>query len=477
MSRYRAWKSAARLADPPAPVLPGFTRLLAVICGRRKALAHALGLVLILASACHEPANDVPPAITRDDQGSLRCPDCNVILVTVDTLRPDRMSNYGYERDTTPNIRRAFAQATRFDNVVSPAPCTVPAVLQLMTSDLELRDSMPRLAERLDSAGYQTGAVATQHHFFDREGVPHVAYERGFDSFAIRTRDHLPATDVTNEALRWLDANKGARKRFLWLHYFDPHVPYDPPPAHSHFVTGDVPEHLRHSKVFMQGKLGGGVGWQSADVFSAKDVEQLRGLYDGDIHFMDAQLQRVIERLDKYGMLDTSIVIFTSDHGERLGEDKRWFHCQTMAAYEMRVPLMIMVAGQPLLPPNSPIREHAVSTLDIVPTVLSVLGLAYDPQQLDGINIYDIDSERIIRTAFRRQRMGMTRRWKMHRPEGGAAQLYRVDLDPYEKTDVAAEFPEIVSDLSAGLYTERLRLADDRVEVEIEKLRAIGYTE
>ena len=175
--------------------------------------------------------------------------DCNVILVTIDTLRRDHMSVYGYERETTPKIGRAFRDGLRFENAQTTAPCTLPAVAQLLTGALRPVNK-PRLADRLRDAGWRTAAIASHHHFRRaRDGEPRFKYARGFEDFDLQRADQLDrhrmttrdAGEVTDRALAWLDANASAGRFFLWLHYFDPHDPYQPPADYRLFGKLEPP--------------------------------------------------------------------------------------------------------------------------------------------------------------------------------------------------------------------------------------------
>ena len=164
----------------------------------------------------------------------------NVLLVTIDTLRADRLKSMGYERDTAPRLEHFFENGTSFENAMSSAPCTIPSVQQLLSSRIETPEQKPFLAEILEREGYRTAAVVSQHQF--RYGrLP--SFERGFDSFDIQSNQQLDrhqlstrtAEQVSDRALAWLEENAEAQPFFLWLHYFDPHDPYEPPPEFRRF--------------------------------------------------------------------------------------------------------------------------------------------------------------------------------------------------------------------------------------------------
>ncbi len=160
------------------------------------------------------------------------------VLITIDTLRPDRTSLYGYARDTTPNLTRFFGDAA-FRNARSSAPCTLPAVKQMLTGRLDMEG--PTLAHVLRDAGFETSAVTSQHWFRGDE-----LYRTGFTHWSVQGDDEQDeygmsarrARRVTDLALDWLKGRPRRERFFLWVHYFDPHDPYDPPPGARHFSDG-----------------------------------------------------------------------------------------------------------------------------------------------------------------------------------------------------------------------------------------------
>jgi hypothetical protein len=181
----------------------------------------------------------------------------NVVLITVDTLRRDHVGSYGYGRNTTPHVDEFFRNGTTFLNATSPSPCTVPAVLQLLTGVRDFDDRRPRLAETLRDAGFATTAIVSQHHF-RTAARPRPAYTRGFDEFDIQEaheRDHhrmtsRDAAEVSDRATAWLNGRTSDAPFFLWLHYFDPHDPYESPedfrvfPSPAPSLDGDRRTHL-----------------------------------------------------------------------------------------------------------------------------------------------------------------------------------------------------------------------------------------
>jgi arylsulfatase A-like enzyme len=176
----------------------------------------------------------------------------HVVLISVDTLRRDRVGLYGYERDTTPEIDAFFRSGTRFDSATSPSPCTVPSVPQLLFGTYGIRSKDLSLADTLRSRGFTTTAVVSQHllqpawHGAGAGAKLARAIARGFDHFDVQSESHRDvhgmsarsARAVSERALAWLDAAPADTPFFLWLHYYDPHDPYEPPQEFR--VFGDL---------------------------------------------------------------------------------------------------------------------------------------------------------------------------------------------------------------------------------------------
>lgn len=425
----------------------------------------------------------------------------NVILLTIDTLRRDHVGAYGYGRRTTPHIDAFFARGTTFLHATSPAPCTVLAVRQVLTGMRDFDDQRPRLTELLHDAGYRTAAFVSQHQFRDEKG-PRTTYSRGFDLFDVQGAAEVDAnqmtsrtpTEVSNRAIDWLAARTDDAPLFLWLHYFDPHDPYEPPDSFRVFpdpapaVSGDRRGTLRQA---MKKALQAADKAERAeilsrpnphahfgDIYGPEEVESLRGRYDGEILYVDAQVQRVLETLEAKGVLDDALVILTSDHGERLGGGGRWAHCQSLHAYEINVPLLVYRSGG-----NAASRiEAAVTTLDVYPTVLAAAGIPDQPAVLDGRDLFSVDADRTVYSVWENEHAIQDSRFKLVtdlRGDTARSALYDLSADPTEQNDVLGDHPAQAAELGRamaayeGADEDVLRRIDDTLE----RLRAIGYVE
>ena len=439
---------------------------------------RALGLVLfaafLVASCGEREAGD--------------CEGCDVFLITVDTLRADHVSAYGYERETTPELERFFARGTRFRHAVSASPCTLPSVRQLLTGRILPAPEDPRLAERLAGEGWATAAVVS-HQFFRAPSGPLPAYARGFEVFDVQDPSRhgaygmtlRTAGEVTDRAIAQLDRRDPDRPLFLWLHYFDPHDPYLAPIEHRVFEprTSETLDGDRR-RVMRDGR-GMGLPWeQRGGVFSDEEVRYLVAQYDAEIRYVDAEIGRFLAAVERRGLLDDSLVVLTSDHGERLGEDLKWDHCWSLHQSEMRVPLLVRLRGGALGGQTE--ARFGASNLDLVPTVLDALGLAEAPET-SGTSLlalsHDPDPGRVVHTAWKDQQLALLPPWKLVRDADGAPRLYDVEADPAEQRDLAEQHRELTRALTTTLdeADAGLRDAGSQSETVLDQLRSLGYVE
>jgi len=318
---------------------------------------------LMLLTACSGGAPDAP----------------NVIVVTLDTTRVDRLSVYGYERNTTPNLDRLAEDSVRFTRAYSTSSWTLPAHASLFTGKFPsshgavydakgpvmlsnavqtpgawpdyrargLVDGEITLAEILGARGYTTGAVVAGPWMKRIFGL-----DQGFDHYddsGIQKTAGRPADAVTASAVEWIERNQ-THPFFLFINYFDPHAPYDPPPEYrSRFSPGGVdPEELNDRN------------------------EKLRALYDAELAFMDDALGELLDRLRQLGLYDRTWVVVTADHGEKLGERGHWGHGTTLTEAEIRIPLLVKEASAE---PRSGVDESPMQLVDVLPLLLDGLGI------------------------------------------------------------------------------------------------------
>ena len=286
-----------------------------------------------------------------------------VLLLTIDTLRTDHLGCYGYRRGATPAIDALAKQSVKFEHAFAPVPLTLPSHAALLTGaypfyngvrdqpGFRLPDDIPTLAEYFSHAGYATAAVLGSPVLSRRFGL-----SRGFgdydDRFGASTREQeaglpnikRPAGEVVRLALAWLDGKPPGKPFFLWLHFYDPHLPYRAPePFRSRFV--DRP-------------------------------------YDGEIAYTDSALATLFAGLRSRGLFDSCVIALTADHGEGLGEHGESTHGYFIYDSTIRVPLLVKPASATR---DGDIRT-SVSLVDLAPTLLRLAGIPA-PSSLQGMDL------------------------------------------------------------------------------------------
>ncbi len=364
-------------------------------------IVPALGVGLLLACSGTAPENSSPTApLSSSEPASLavsKSPGTplNVLLISVDTLRSDHMSLYGYGRKTTPKIDTFFSQGVVFDRAYSTASNTTPSVFSFLTGQLPQRHrvrtayqrippDLPTLARFLEQRGYQTAGIVSNlvltaeatdlqtqfdyyDDFVDQKELYRNIYERG-------------ARPTTDAALKWFtSARKPEQPHFLWVHYMDPHGPYDPPDSKPVEFTHDEPLPVEEEKIPAYQYHPG-----------VTDGREYIDRYDEEIAYADAEIGRLLQAYEENGLLDTTLFVFTADHGETLMERYRYF-VHDFQVYEelIRVPLAIRAPG---LRPGTRVSTP-VSIVDIVPTILECAGLPV-PEGLDGQSLLEPKEDR-----------------------------------------------------------------------------------
>ncbi|MCC7170843.1 MAG: sulfatase-like hydrolase/transferase [Planctomycetes bacterium] len=333
----------------------------------------------------------------------------SLLLITIDTLRADHLSCYGYARRTTPRIDALAAAGARFERCLTPIPRTTQSLASLMTAKypsehgvLDLNRASPHgtlaaehdtLAERFQDGGFATGAAVVLPFMVDAQGL-----DQGFGSYQLIPGE-ARANKVTDAALAWITKHQGEPFAF-WAHYRDPHAPYYPPkPWNDAFTTWDGDGPLRDYYHYwpvtpdqrpVGGRLtdamraGKELRKYGTERIPPAEVERAIGLYDGDIAWTDAEIGRLLDGLAKLGLDDDVLVVVTADHGESLGEHDYWFdHGEFVYDTCLRVPLILHGPGvDPIVVPDQ------VGTIDVAPTILHYFGLP----ELDAVSGTSFDT-------------------------------------------------------------------------------------
>lgn len=423
-------------------------------------LLRGVLVLAVLASLLTGCGGDSKPPAAPDDS-------VNVLFVTLDTTRADRLGCYGYEAAETPTYDRLAAEGVRFDNAYCQVPLTLPSHASMMTGTWPavngirinaggvVTEATPTLAKAFQDRGYRTGAFTSIVVLHEHFGL-----DQGFDVYdnvsgdkarrsGTQERTQRRATETTDLALDWLGEAPGA-PFFLWLHLTDPHWPVDPPAP----------------------------------------FDQFEDPYDGEIAYTDSEVGRIVRWLESQGELDSTLIVVTADHGESLGEHGEEEHGIFVYRSTMRVPLLLRA---PDLLPAGQVVNVGVELVSIMPTIFDLFG--WDPgYELDGRSFagawrtadFPFDP---VYTESQNPRLGFgwaplraftTEKW--HFVDAPRPELYDREHDVNELVNVAHQHPEAVETFQElmrkfeeGLEPRELRTADLEA-AGITGLESLGYT-
>ncbi|MCJ7487896.1 MAG: sulfatase-like hydrolase/transferase, partial [Candidatus Aminicenantes bacterium] len=391
----------------------------------------------------------------------------NVLLVTLDTTRADRLGCYGYLGGKTPNLDALAAAGVLFQNVYAQVPLTLPSHCSIMTGTTPLSHGIHNnggyvlsperttLAEMLKARGFRTAAFVASFSVDSRFGL-----DQGFDLYDDSFQAGLPFKPVNSERRAdtvaalfsaWLDGQDG-EPFFAWVHFFDPHLPYRPPAPY--------------------------------------DREFSSNPYDGEIAFMDEAVGTVVGKLREKNLLERTLVVLAGDHGEAFGEKVETGHGVFLYEETLKVPLILHASGRLA---EGKVVSSRVRLTDIVPTVLDMVGLPV-PAEVEGQSLLPLASgkkekgrETYIETFYPRENYGWSELvglisgdWKYIRAP--KSELYNLRTDPAETRNEAGSSGETVAGLdrkledlvrkSGGLAAGPSRPLKAE---EQERLRSLGY--
>lgn len=449
-----------------------------------------------------------------------RSPDhLNVVIIMIDTLRADHLGTYGAVRPTSPNIDDLALEGVTFDRNWAQAPCTFPSVNSLLTSrypvhllkgqrsgDLGIPEGIPTLAEMLKARGYSTHAVSASPivRATPSSNNNRGEFGRGFDTFneeclwSTVECVNAFATSILDRISYREKVFEASIPFFLYLHYLDPHDPYRTP---SHF---NAP---------FSGRYAGSVDWvENGDPnplaemiyddgekveFESTDLAYLEARYDDEIAFVDLGIRALLDRLEEQELIDKTMVVVVSDHGESFMEHGQIKHCYHLYEDNLHTPLIIKVPGMR----GSRRVEAATSNLDLVPTILDyvdellpdeVVGAAaplsegFQGRTLRALIEDPAESSGVVEKNLSFAGIGSYRavtdgRFKLIRNlRSGENRLFDLDADRDEVRDVAQdhrkEFRQLLIALDGWLLKEEGsegKLAE--TEETVRQLRALGY--
>jgi arylsulfatase A-like enzyme/predicted Zn-dependent protease len=396
----------------------------------------------------------------------------NVVLITLDTTRADRIRCYGFPDIETPTIDRFAREGIRFERCFAQTPLTLPSHTTIMTGTYPpyhgVRDnggfivppSLKTLAESFKERRYQTAAFVAAYVLDSKWGL-NQGFDYYFDNFDLSRFETIslgavqrPANEVMDEALSWMDKAKGG-KFFSWIHLYDPHTPYEPP---------------------------------------APFDKKFRHPYLGEIAFADSQIGRLWDFLERNKLRDKTLIVFAADHGESLGAHQEGSHGFFIYQETLHVPLIVVTPFGRL---KNVVSPQVVTLADVMPTILDMAGLPI-PAEVQGRSLVPLffDPNKEIpglgfaysETYYPRFHYGWSdlksyqdRRFKLILAPD--LELYDVANDPQEQKNLAAENPQAARDLyaKATQFLEQMSrnaVSQDLTKMDEEtkqRLAALGY--
>ena len=420
--------------------------------------ARKIILCLVLLSSGALASTSAPEATSQPD----------VFLITIDTLRADHVHCYGYDHVQTPALDGLARNGIRFSHAFTPSPITntshttiltglLPSVHGVTDFAIPLAPIHPTWAELLKKRGYHTAAFIGAVILDSRTLAPGLG--RGFDFYDNfpkhpKTKSRWGRVErrgmyVVQHAETWLAAHRTG-PHFVWVHLYDPHDPYEPPPPYSQLYK----DHL----------------------------------YDGEIAYADSALANFVNYLKQRGWYENSLIIVVGDHGEGLGEHHEETHGIFLYDSTTHVPLILKLPAQRAA---AKVVDAQVRTTDILPTVLDLLAVT-PPAQLDGASLkpYFVSANSAQRTAFAETDYPLRFGWAPLRSvrtpefkfiEAPRPELYSLQSDPGEVTNLYQPWDPKVQKFRSMLADLRSKLppatpSAGRVgQGTVNELRALGY--
>ena len=432
----------------------------------------------------------------------------NIILISIDTLRADHLSTYGYASPTSPAIDRLAAEGVVFEQAYSHSPKTAPSHMSLMTSvhpgvhrvlnttggpiDSQLSLDIPTLPQILRQAGYRTAAFTAGANL-----ASGIGFGRGFESYEELPIDAATTFEAGIEQLRkWDDGDP--RPFFLFLHTVQVHDPYLPParerdlftdPEYAGPITSDRAELAKRAS--QSGRRVVDEFWELVDLEDPTELRHLKALYDACIRYTDEQVGRLLAAASALGRDQDTLIVLLSDHGEEFMEHGGTRH-NSLFDELLQVPLILRLPAA-MGTVNGRRVTTPVRLVDVMPTLLELVGLP-SPPHLEGESVLPLLTEGDESTRYvfahwrelgaRSLRVGP---WKMIRIPG-SFHVFNLEDDPGERTPLEQDRPDVVAALARSLkqLMEAARQTSQIVrpgehapidEATRTKLRALGYIE
>lgn len=447
----------------------------------------------------------------------------NVFVILIDTLRRDHLSYFDYPRPTSANIDKLFSESWVFTRAYTPSSWTIPSVTSLLagiypsshnvlTNFSRVPDEAVMVAEHFRRYGYRTGAFISNRLVNGGSG-----FAQGFEHFKptppqfwmlhrhtaveqivlklLQAREQNRGWKLNQQVLSWLQESP-AEPHFVYMHFMEPHSPYDPPQSDREAVAPGVPagrteppmiENYREQLQEM-----GCHDWECVDPKPELTDEEMVGLvanYDGEIHLMDRRIGTLMDELKAMGLYENSHIIFCVDHGEEFGDHGGWFHVNSIYEEMTGCALSYRQPGGFESPREI---DRAISLMDIVPTLCRRLGMDIPPMHQGSLipellggeapaNRQPVLSE--LPPYLYSLRLGSWKLIQRGELDSPVWRLFDMDRDPREQFDLAEVYPDTLAFMKGYLEGVRARYArtslsevTNRADPELlRQLRNLGY--
>ncbi len=426
-----------------------------------------------------------------------------MILISLDTLRADHLQPYGYDRPTSPVLDRLAQDGVLFENCIAQAPTTLPSHMSIFTSLYpshhgvidrwrRLSDETPTFVDVLHQAGYTTAAFTGAG--FVREKFNYHTFD-SFSNSAYYDLHNSSDDQQFEEMLEWLDAHSSIEQGFfLFWHTYRVHSPYSPAQSHDPFSdpSYDGPVDVEpdsDSPVCVDDPTDYGCTWKGRPYYdrllpmlSAEDIQHVVDKYDGEILEIDAMLERLWQRLEASGLLENTVVVLTSDHGESFGDRERNRRIGHGLLYNevLEVPLIFWVPGV-----EGARVGRMVESIDLAPTVLEIVGLqalaGVDGRSLRTVadNAEDVPESAYSEYLFKSMRTVIWEGFKLIENDS-VFELYDLRSDPDELDDLwgtGHPSEQKLVEILATIVTGEVNLGSEQPldDETLEELKALGY--
>jgi arylsulfatase A-like enzyme len=405
----------------------------------------------------------------------------NILFISIDTLRADHLGCYGYQRPTSPHFDRLAAEGVRFARAVAPSSFTLPSHVSMFTGQemgvhhvasagTAIADRVVTITEVLHDAGYATFGFGCAPYLKRQFG-----FAQGFDFYDDRLANvgvresHAAVTSdkVVNRALQRIKEPRG-KPWFVFMHMWDPHFDYVPPPPYNTMFSGDY--HGGFSMHNFEQNHGFVVGMDPADY--AYTVSQ----YDGEIAWTDSQLGRLFDALKKMGLWEKTAIVLTADHGEEFLDHGQRGHGHSLYDELVHVPLIVKLPGAA----SHKVIDCAVSLIDLYPTLAELAGVRRSGYRGDGRSLLELifgrgqcDANRMLVSETNLSRIDKAHDsphgYEMAIEVGGVKFFHRfkeplremmfdLRVDPREEHDLMAARPQQAAALRNQLYHQHQQM-------------------